>query len=334
MKICSFCFNDKAIRSYIETNGNVGICDYTGEKSKVVDIVDLTDFFESLVDSFVEKTDGIPLYDIIQSDWNVFNDDYGRDLFKAILKEIESVFNTSSLVKYSTLIDEAVKEWGHIKNSLINYYRYLTVKNIEGENYFEEAFAVHEAPLPHPMLLYRSRINTNGDDHPMDKSMMGAPPKPFTTAGRANPEGIPFLYLSSNSETTFYETRAIYLDCVSTGTFTSKKDLRIVDFTYQGSPFNPIYSNVQSGIISEKLAKMISQDMSKPMRRSDSAVDYVPTQFICEYIKYLAKADGIAFRSSLHDGINYVFFDVNTFECIDVKMHKIGKVTIEEEKAL
>ena len=65
MKICSFCFNDKAIRSYIETNGNVGICDYTGEKSKVVDIVDLTDFFESLVDSFVEKTDGIPLYDII-----------------------------------------------------------------------------------------------------------------------------------------------------------------------------------------------------------------------------------------------------------------------------
>ena len=90
MKICSLCFNDNALGSYIETNGNVGICDFTGEKSKIVDIVDLTDFFESLIDSFVEETDGIPLYDIIQSDWNVFNDDYGRDLLKEILKEIEN----------------------------------------------------------------------------------------------------------------------------------------------------------------------------------------------------------------------------------------------------
>lgn len=255
MNICSHCFNDKALHSYIEANGNIGKCDFTGEESKVVDIVDLTDLFENLTDSFVEDIGGIPIYDIIQSDWNVFNDNYGREILNVILKEIESTFNVDSLVKYSTLIDESVNEWDHIKDSLINHYRYLTVKNIEGESYFEEAFAVHEAPLAQSTQLYRSRINTNGDDHPMDKTNMGAPPKSFATAGRANPEGIPFLYLSSNPETTFYETRAIYLDCVSTGSFLSREELRIVDFTFQGSPFDPIYSNVQSGIISEKLAK-------------------------------------------------------------------------------
>jgi hypothetical protein len=319
--------------SYIEANGKDGKCDFTGDKSKVVDIVDLTDFFESLVDSYVEDIDGIPLYEIIQSDWNVFNDDYGHQILSVFLREIESTFKIDTIVRYSILIDESVKEWDRIKDSLINHYRYLTVKDIRCENYFEESFAVHEAPLKHPMLLYRSRININGDNHPIDKNNMGAPSKPYATAGRANPEGIPFLYLSSDPETTFYETRAIYLDCVSTGSFFSNKELRIVDFTYQGSPFNPIYSNVQSGIISEKLAQKISHDLSNPMRRGDSVVDYVPTQFICEYIKYLAKADGIAFRSSLYDGINYVFFDVTAFECNDVKIHKIGKVTIEEEKA-
>lgn len=70
------------------------------------------------------------------------------------------------------------------------------------------------------------------------------------------------------------------------------------------------------------------------MRRSDSVIDYVPTQFICEYIKYLAKADGVAFKSSLFEGINYVFFDVTSFECIEVIMHRIGKVTIEEDHTL
>ena len=67
----------------------------------------------------------------------------------------------------------------------------------------------------------------------------------------------------------------------------------------------------------------ISNDLSRPMRRYDSIVDYVPTQFICEYIKYSAKADGIAFRSSLCDGVNYVIFDTKSFDCNNlVVVHK------------
>jgi hypothetical protein len=48
-------------------------------------------------------------------------------------------------------------------------------------------------------------------------------------------------------------------------------------------------------------------------------------------MKYTAKADGIAFKSSLCNGINYVIFDATAFECDDhVAIHKINKVTIEE----
>lgn len=124
------------------------------------------------------------------------------------------------------------------------------------------------------------------------------------------------------------------MDNVSTGSFKALHDLKIVDFTKLGSPFDPIYSEsgVQSGIISEFIAKEISADLSRPMRRHDSVVDYVPTQFICEYIKYTTDAKGIAFRSSLYDkGINFVIFNPSDFECLDnVQVHKINKVTIEE----
>lgn len=52
------------------------------------------------------------------------------------------------------------------------------------------------------------------------------------------------------------------------------------------------------------------------MRRKDTAIDYVPTQFICEYIKYTTEAQGIAFSSSLYDkGVNYVIFNPLDFEC-------------------
>ena len=196
---------------------------------------------------------------------------------------------------------------------------------------FDQVFAAHLSLLKANTTLYRSRINENGKETPFSINEMGAPPSKLATAGRANPQGIPYLYLSSTPETTFYETRALYLDIISTGLFNSNRDLRIVDFTSIKSPFEFMTdSSVENGIIGELLIKSISNDLSRPMRRYDSPVDYVPTQFICEYIKYTAKADGIAFNSSLHKGINYVIFDTEAFDCSYVEIHKINKVVIEE----
>ena len=51
---------------------------------------------------------------------------------------------------------------------------------------------------------------------------MGCPPNKLTSSGRANPQGIPYLYLSKTPETTLYETRASYLDELSIGKFKIK----------------------------------------------------------------------------------------------------------------
>lgn len=334
MIICAKCFNDKSLQSYIFDNGVDGLCDVTCEQAKVIDTVDLSDSFDSFISSFVESELGVPFYKKIQQDWNIFNDQYGRQIFEALLKERNSTLSLDTKVDYSDSIQTAIQDWKKLKNSLIKDYRYLSIRDMHNQIYYDEAFAVHASKIEKDTILFRSRINDNGSDVPFPKNEMSAPPQRQATAGRANPQGISFLYLSNNVETTFYETRAVYLDNVSTGAFKALNDLKIVDFTKHGSPFDSIYSEsgVQSGIISEFIAKEISADLSRPMRRHDSVVDYVPTQFICEYIKYTTEAQGIAFSSSLYDkGINYVIFNPLDFECQDdVQVHKINKVTIEE----
>ncbi|MFZ1236062.1 MAG: RES domain-containing protein [Prevotella sp.] len=76
------------------------------------------------------------------------------------------------------------------------------------------------------------------------------------------------------------------------------------------------------------LLNAISKDMSKPLTRYDTELEYVPTQYICELCK-LHGADGICFESSLKNGgLNYVLFKENDAECIAVRAVQINEVMI------
>src|SRR5690606_5970102 len=146
-----------------------------------------------------------------------------------------------------------------------------------------------------------------------------------------NPSGIPYLYLSDNEETVLYEIRASYLDEISIGTFSLKDNLHqvvyISDFTETPTIFHP--SRVNERIKSTLLKQKISIDLSRPMRRYDSELDYIPTQFICEFIRVYTGVRGIKFRSSLHIlGNNIVLFDQDLVECENVKKVKVKKVEI------
>lgn len=165
---------------------------------------------------------------------------------------------------------------------------------------------------------------------------MGCPPKERATAGRANPLGIPYLYLCNKIETTFYEVRAVYLDRISVGKFTILRDLDIVDFSNKISLFYT-YSDSESNIslldiVKRKiLFEKISTDLSKPLRRFDTEIEYVPTQLICEYCKQNG-ADGIRFNSSLHqEGANIVLFNSSDAICTSVLSREIKNVIIESK---
>ena len=88
-------------------------------------------------------------------------------------------------------------------------------------------------------------------------------------------------------------------------------------------------------IKSTLLKQLISKDLSKPMRRYDSELDYIPTQFICEFIRVFIDVDGIKFKSSLHKfGNNLVIFDQHIMGCTDVKRVQVSAVDIHFENLL
>lgn len=128
-----------------------------------------------------------------------------------------------------------------------------------------------------------------------------------------------------------YEIRAAYLDEVSIGTFQLKppidQPVLIADFTETIAIFHP--SRIGEKIKATLLKEKISADLSKPMRRYDSELDYIPTQFICEFIKIYTGVKGIKFRSSLHSvGNNFVIFDQGLFTCTNVRKVKVHNVRI------
>ena len=76
---------------------------------------------------------------------------------------------------------------------------------------------------------------------------------------------------------------------------------------------------------------LLETELSKPLRRLDNELDYLPTQYLCEYIKHLGY-DGVEYGSSLHEnGINLVIFDETKLECITTKVHEISKINIESD---
>jgi len=329
MFVSGDCFRDNGLRSFIEINGIHGKCDVTGKETMVIDTVDVSDSFDSFFSSFKQSDEGSPLNKFIQDEWNVFCPDYVDIILEGLLKERSLGWEKDTLVAYSDSILDEVKKWSSIKRELVEEYRFMTGVKYDLDVY-KHIFDAHIIDISAGTMFYRSRLNEKGCQTPFKEEEMGAPPRENAFAGRANPEGIPFLYLCSNPETTFYEIRVVFLDRVSTGVFTNKDRIKIVDFTQTKSPFDLFADfDVRENIVAELVMKQLMSDLSRPMRRDDSKLEYIPTQFICEFIKFSTDADGIAFNSSLSSGINYVMFNPKSFDCLKVDSYSVDKVEVK-----
>jgi hypothetical protein len=82
----------------------------------------------------------------------------------------------------------------------------------------------------------------------------------------------------------------------------------------------------------------INQEMAKALKRTDSAIDYVPTQYISDYIKSLLTDDdvalyeGIEYNSTIcKKGFNLAVFNEKLFRCKETEVHSIKEIKYEIE---
>lgn len=157
-------------------------------------------------------------------------------------------------------------------------------------------------------ILYRARINEklkDKEDAYFTEDDLKAPPCEICNAGRLNPSGVSYLYLSDSPETCISEVRPWIGSVVEVGEFCPNHDLLIKDFTKNDNDDDKM----------KCLKEVLKINFSKPISGNTTQTDYMITQCITEYIKNYCKDaddksfDGIKYYSSANrGGYNIVIF--------------------------
>ncbi len=176
-------------------------------------------------------------------------------------------------------------------------------------------------------IFYRARIHKYEDnkDVPFQSDKMFNPKPEEAMRGRANPDGISYLYLSSDVNTCIKEVLPKHSDILTIGEFSLRKNVNLISFIYSF----PISEN--SYITS--LNHCIRLTFSQSQLSARPEIDYLPYQFICELIKK-EKYDGVLYHSSydkdiLTSSYNIVLFDPTLAELDNSKCSMIKIISTE-----
>lgn len=192
--------------------------------------------------------------------------------------------------------------------------------------------------IPVSQSLWRAQIGCNWQPLMQDDIHIEDLPVPFNfgrmtplensaSEGRANPKGMPYLYVATDKETAMSEVRPSLGSIISVGEFNPCKELKIIDFSvHQEKKKTALYLKEPS---EEKRVEAVWSDMDKafsvPVSNSNFTSDYVPTQIIAEFIKSL-NYDGIAYQSSLGSGKNIALFDLKSASIKDCNVFNVTQV--------
>lgn len=357
MLCCTECFTDSEIKAIIEGNKKYGDCDFCGSKNVNVyelehnhiitelldDLLDIYSPESSLPSNFPKEHTKL-LKNILYDTWNIFNlkPDQIDCLIKILCanryKSQPELFDTPVGIKQSHdkdwLEEKSIlkeNEWSDFVNGIKNINRFHShYINTEKLSVFLRCAA---KVYRKGHVFYRARICHGASG--LKKTEMGAPPPHKASAGRVNPSGISILYLADSADTTLYEIRARVYDYVTIGRFKLQEDIKIINLAGIDSisPFigmNQGFEFLDYALNIEHL-RMIAQEISKPLR-NDNILDYIPTQYISDYIRS-KNYDGIEYNSTMHKGgTNFALFDSKLVRCTRTSVYDIKEINYKYDK--
>lgn len=145
-----------------------------------------------------------------------------------------------------------------------------------------------------------------------DLSDVGIPPADKAGVNRANPKGIPYLYAADNIYTAVSEVRPSILECINVVEFVNLSPIKVIKLPRGENDFNSMITTQDKGLKSflRAIAKTLSSEFSRPVRRNDAELEYLPTQYIVNAIRAAdSSIQGIAYPSfQSHVGMNFVIF--------------------------
>lgn len=173
--------------------------------------------------------------------------------------------------------------------------------------------------LPARAVMYRVRERGGDADWEICADSMGAPPKERAAAGRMNPAGIPYLYLSTSMEGALAEVLRGPPCQAVVAQFEITRLMRVLDLT-RLPDLPSIFDEAQSRRREVILFFLdFVGHICRPVQKNGGEhVSYVPSQVVCEYFAQVfrlpdgARLDGIAYPSAVAPGcVNVTLFPGN-----------------------
>lgn len=193
-------------------------------------------------------------------------------------------------------------------------------------------------PVSSGSVFWRAQLGCKTEPVDQDGKKVRDEPVPFSeermkplqdraSEGRANPKGIPCLYLATDKETAMSEVRPWLNARISVGEFKTVGTLRLIDCSKHPSGAFAYYE----GEPEDKKKQMavwadIDRAFSQPVTPSDQSADYVPTQILAELFKSNG-FDGVHYKSALSkNGFNIALFDTNAATMVDCCVCRVEKI--------
>ncbi|WP_207760725.1 RES domain-containing protein [Mycolicibacterium sphagni] len=132
---------------------------------------------------------------------------------------------------------ESLRRWSDLRDEMMHRNRWFLNEPIDLDR-LRQLLDMLIAPAEDiPRRWYRSRLLADVKPYALEE--MGAPPHRLAGHGRANPAGIPYLYLGSEAETAVAETRPHTGEhaCVATFDIPAIRAVDLRDPRGQISPF-------------------------------------------------------------------------------------------------
>lgn len=358
MIFCSNCFRDVQIKSMIESNNKKGTCPICGKRNTFLYETDkdmaLNDFFNDLIMIYTPQ-ESLPneyprsemhmLADELSREWNIFSVDMSSNNIYEIIKSLSANLYSSSPNLFDTPVgvpekydEEYLKEhsilrgntWGNFVECIKHDNRFHT--QMINTKILSTYLSYLRKDYPKGKIMFRGRLcrDDNGFFKP---SEMGAPPKEHAKDGRANACGISRLYLADSEKTCIHEIRSGAFDVISVGRFKLNEDISVIDFKQikSFSPFNGDFDFLEY-LINKPVLQKIDEEMGRAVRTGDNHLDYVATQYLCDFIKTLEydvnkSYSGVEYSSTLNaDGYNLAIFYPNLFKCTRVCTYRVRSI--------
>jgi len=322
--VCANCFEDYAIKYFIDLNAESMECNYCGEVSEgdciAADIDDVIEFIIAGVESEYEDPAnsigwcsgeggwvGAPVYDsdeLIEElvEVSSFSEGLIDDIVESLAER-----QWCQIDPYGDpLSDEFFLDWGHFSKQIKHQSRYVFYKmpkRKNGSNHYSRADNPYDildcigsfaerlgllSTIPANTALIRVRQHDASESF-STYSELGPPPvENAIYSNRMSPSGIPMFYAAFDEKTSIAETSGGSKDSVTIATFKTIKPFQVLDLT----SLHPIPSifDEENRYLRQSTIFMNNflADISKPVIKDGSEhVEYVPTQVVTEYFRHL-----------------------------------------------